>query len=135
MMVTHDAVAASFCSTRIVFKRWPKFIRSFKRERIQQRFFPTNIKYAKCAQVVMAMTLSQLVIRSMKKNIKHYYLYFFALIFSVTLYFSFITLQHNPTRCYKRQKKVERQRQVLMRRRIYYILSFYSLCYMRIIYL
>lgn len=43
------------------------------------------------------MTLSQLVIRSMKKNIKHYYLYFFALIFSVTLYFSFITLQHNPT--------------------------------------
>lgn len=45
----------------------------------------------------MAMTLSQLVLRSMKKNIKHYYLYFFALIFSVTLYFSFITLQHNPT--------------------------------------
>lgn len=45
----------------------------------------------------MAMTLSQLVIRSMQKNIKHYYLYFFALIFSVTLYFSFITLQHNPT--------------------------------------
>ncbi|MGM9944318.1 MAG: FtsX-like permease family protein [Lysinibacillus sp.] len=43
------------------------------------------------------MTLSQLVLRSMKKNIKHYYLYFFALIFSVTLYFSFITLQHNPT--------------------------------------
>ena len=33
----------------------------------------------------------------MKKNIKHYYLYFFALIFSVTLYFSFITLEHNPT--------------------------------------
>jgi len=45
----------------------------------------------------MAMTLSQLVLRSMKKNIKHYYLYFFALIFSVTLYFSFITLEHNPT--------------------------------------
>ena len=43
------------------------------------------------------MTLSQLVLRSMKKNIKHYYLYFFALIFSVTLYFSFITLEHNPT--------------------------------------
>ena len=43
------------------------------------------------------MTLSQLVLRSMQKNIKHYYLYFFALIFSVTLYFSFITLQHNPT--------------------------------------
>ncbi|TQR18937.1 FtsX-like permease family protein [Psychrobacillus vulpis] len=43
------------------------------------------------------MTLSQLVLRSMKKNIKHYYLYFFALIFSVTLYFSFITLQYNPS--------------------------------------
>ncbi|MFF5996316.1 ABC transporter permease [Lysinibacillus sp. KU-BSD001] len=41
------------------------------------------------------MTLSQLVLRSMQKNIKHYYLYFFALIFSVTLYFSFITLQFN----------------------------------------
>ncbi|WP_391118458.1 FtsX-like permease family protein [Psychrobacillus sp. L3] len=43
------------------------------------------------------MTLSQLVLRSMKKNIKHYYLYFFALIFSVTLYFSFVTLQYNPS--------------------------------------
>jgi len=31
----------------------------------------------------------------MKKNMKHYYLYFFALIFSVTLYFSFVTLQNN----------------------------------------
>ena len=31
----------------------------------------------------------------MKKNIKHYYLYFFALIFSVTLFFSFVTLQYN----------------------------------------
>ena len=45
----------------------------------------------------MAMTLSQFVLRSMKKNIKHYYLYFFALIFSVTLYFSFVTLQFNPS--------------------------------------
>ncbi|MEO4055265.1 ABC transporter permease [Solibacillus sp. CAU 1738] len=43
------------------------------------------------------MTLSQLVLRSMQKNIKHYYLYFFALIFSVTLYFSFITLQYNES--------------------------------------
>ena len=45
----------------------------------------------------MVMTLSQLVFRSMKKNIRHYYLYFFALIFSVTLYFSFVTLQYNPS--------------------------------------
>src|SRR5690606_6924278 len=29
----------------------------------------------------------------MRKNIKHYYLYFFALIFSVVLYFVFSTLQ------------------------------------------
>lgn len=42
------------------------------------------------------MKLSQLVFKSMRKNIKHYYLYFFALIFSVTLYFSFTTLQYNP---------------------------------------
>lgn len=41
------------------------------------------------------MSLSKLVLRSMKKNMKHYYLYFFALIFSVTLYFSFVTLQNN----------------------------------------
>lgn len=43
----------------------------------------------------MVMKLSTLVIRSMRKNIKHYYLYFFALIFSAGLYFSFVTLQHN----------------------------------------
>ena len=41
------------------------------------------------------MTLFDLVIRSMRKNIKHYYLYFFALIFSVVLYFVFATLQHD----------------------------------------
>lgn len=41
------------------------------------------------------MKLSQLVLKSMLKNMKHYYLYFFALIFSVTLYFSFMTLQYN----------------------------------------
>lgn len=44
----------------------------------------------------MAMKLSQLVYKSMRKNIRHYFLYFFALIFSVTLYVSFVTLQFNP---------------------------------------
>lgn len=44
----------------------------------------------------MAMTLNQLVLRSMRKNAKNYYLYVFALIFSVTLYYSFVTLQYNP---------------------------------------
>ncbi|TQE91000.1 FtsX-like permease family protein [Ureibacillus terrenus] len=43
------------------------------------------------------MTLTSLVLRSMKKNVKHYYLYFFALIFSVTLCFSFVTIQYNPS--------------------------------------
>lgn len=42
-----------------------------------------------------ALTLFDLVIRSMRKNIKHYYLYFFALIFSVVLYFVFATLQYD----------------------------------------
>lgn len=41
------------------------------------------------------LTLFDLVVRSMRKNIKHYYLYFFALIFSVVLYFVFATLQHD----------------------------------------
>lgn len=45
----------------------------------------------------MGMTLSKLVFRSMRKNVKQYYLYFFALIFSVTLCFSFTTLQYNPS--------------------------------------
>lgn len=43
------------------------------------------------------MKLSQLVFKSMKKNMRHYYLYFFALIFSVTLFFSFVTLQYNES--------------------------------------
>lgn len=41
------------------------------------------------------MTLFELVLRSMRKNIKHYYLYFFALIFSMGLYFVFTALQHD----------------------------------------
>lgn len=43
------------------------------------------------------MTLFELVIRSIRKNIKHYYLYFFALIFSMSLYFVFATLQHDSS--------------------------------------
>lgn len=43
------------------------------------------------------MTLSNLVIRNLKKNIKFYYLYIFALVFSVSLYFSFVTLQYDPS--------------------------------------
>ncbi|OMP66052.1 ABC transporter permease [Domibacillus epiphyticus] len=41
------------------------------------------------------MTLFDLVRRSMRKNIQHYYLYFFSFIFSVILYFVFATLQHD----------------------------------------
>jgi len=37
----------------------------------------------------------KLVIRSMVKNIKMYYLYFFAMIFSISLYFIFSTLQND----------------------------------------
>lgn len=43
------------------------------------------------------LTLFELVIRSIRKNIKHYYLYFFALIFSMSLYFVFATLQHDSS--------------------------------------
>lgn len=42
------------------------------------------------------MSISQLILRNLKKNIKNYYLYVFALIFSVALYFAFITLQYDP---------------------------------------
>lgn len=42
------------------------------------------------------MNINQLIFRSLKKNIKNYYLYVFALIFSVSLYFSFVTLQYDP---------------------------------------
>lgn len=43
----------------------------------------------------MALRLKDLVLRQMLKNMKHYYLYFFALIFSAMLYFSFSTLHYN----------------------------------------
>jgi bacitracin transport system permease protein len=42
------------------------------------------------------MNLSDLIARNLKKNTKNYYLYVFALIFSVALYFSFVTLRFNP---------------------------------------
>ena len=43
------------------------------------------------------MSLNYIVLRNLKKNIKNYYLYVFALIFSVALYFSFVTLQYDPS--------------------------------------
>lgn len=42
------------------------------------------------------MNINQLVFRNLKKNLKNYYLYVFALVFSVALYFSFVTLQYSP---------------------------------------
>lgn len=42
------------------------------------------------------MNINYLIYRNLKKNIKNYYLYVFALIFSVALYFSFVTLQYDP---------------------------------------
>lgn len=43
------------------------------------------------------MNINQLIIRNLKKNLKNYFLYVFALIFSVALYFSFVTLQYDPS--------------------------------------
>lgn len=42
------------------------------------------------------MSINQLILRNLRKNIKNYYLYVFALVFSVALYFSFVTLQYDP---------------------------------------
>ncbi|WP_068677257.1 ABC transporter permease [Oceanobacillus sp. Castelsardo] len=43
------------------------------------------------------MSFSQLIIRNLKKNLSNYYLYVFALVFSVALYFAFVTLQYDPS--------------------------------------
>ncbi|GAA0352051.1 ABC transporter permease [Alkalibacterium iburiense] len=43
------------------------------------------------------MTIQKLVFRSIQKNIRMYYLYFFAMIFSISLYFIFSSLQTNQT--------------------------------------
>ncbi|MGE7604576.1 FtsX-like permease family protein [Peribacillus sp. NPDC097675] len=43
------------------------------------------------------MSINQLIFRSLKKNLKNYYLYVFALIFSASLYFAFVTLQYDPS--------------------------------------
>ncbi|KHF39131.1 ABC transporter permease [Halalkalibacter okhensis] len=42
------------------------------------------------------MTIKQLILQNLKKNVKHYYLYVFALVFTVALYFAFVTLQYDP---------------------------------------
>lgn len=41
------------------------------------------------------LTVFELALRSMRQNVKHYYLYFFALIFSMSLYFVFTSLQYD----------------------------------------
>ncbi|MET1118826.1 ABC transporter permease [Priestia megaterium] len=42
------------------------------------------------------MNINQLIFRNFKKNVKNYYLYVFALVFSAALYFAFVTLQYDP---------------------------------------
>ncbi|MEK3695652.1 FtsX-like permease family protein [Paenibacillus sp. FSL R10-2199] len=41
------------------------------------------------------MTVFDLALRSMRQNVKHYYLYFFALIFSMSLFFVFASLKYD----------------------------------------
>lgn len=43
------------------------------------------------------MNMNKIIFRNLKKNIKNYYLYVFALIFSVALYFAFATLIYAPS--------------------------------------
>ncbi|WP_277673801.1 FtsX-like permease family protein [Piscibacillus halophilus] len=43
------------------------------------------------------MNINQLIFRNLKKNLSNYYLYVFALIFSVAIYFAFVTLQYDPS--------------------------------------
>ncbi|MGX2961173.1 FtsX-like permease family protein [Peribacillus sp. JNUCC 23] len=43
------------------------------------------------------MNINELIFRNLKKNLKNYYLYVFALIFSAALYFAFVTLQYDPS--------------------------------------
>ncbi|OXS76568.1 FtsX-like permease family protein [Domibacillus enclensis] len=43
------------------------------------------------------MSINKLIGRNLKKNLRHYYLYVFALVFSAALYFSFVTLQYDPS--------------------------------------
>ncbi|ANS73464.1 bacitracin ABC transporter permease [Paenibacillus yonginensis] len=43
------------------------------------------------------MNINHLIWRNLRKNLKNYYLYVFALIFSSALYFSFVTLQYDPS--------------------------------------
>lgn len=43
------------------------------------------------------MSVNQLMLRNLRKNLRNYYLYVFALVFSVALYFAFVTLQYAPS--------------------------------------
>ncbi|URN95820.1 MAG: ABC transporter permease [Candidatus Pristimantibacillus lignocellulolyticus] len=43
------------------------------------------------------MNINHLIFQNLKKNLKNYYLYVFALVFSVALYFAFVTLQYDPS--------------------------------------
>ncbi|MFB1097257.1 ABC transporter permease [Terribacillus sp. JSM ZJ617] len=43
------------------------------------------------------MSINSLILRNLKKNLRNYYLYVFALIFSAGLYFAFVTLQYDKS--------------------------------------
>ncbi|MBR7814995.1 MULTISPECIES: ABC transporter permease [Bacillus] len=42
------------------------------------------------------MSIHHLIFQNLKKNLKNYYLYVFALVFSAALYFAFVTMQYDP---------------------------------------
>ena len=95
VMVTHDSVAASYSSRVIFIKDGQIYSQIYKGHETRQAFFQDIMK-TQGVWVVCTMSVNQLILQNLKSNIKHYYLYVFALMFSVALYFAFVTLQYDP---------------------------------------
>ncbi|MGV3240752.1 hypothetical protein ACEF17_11715, partial [Streptococcus hyovaginalis] len=71
----------------VILKKWIK----------KENYFYKFIKKQKKFWWVSKINLINLFLRNLKKNLKYYYLYIFSLVFSVSLYFSFVTLQYDPS--------------------------------------
>ena len=96
LMVTHDPFAASYCRRVLFIKDGKLFTELVKGKEPRKEFFNKGSMCWRRSGVDI-VTLLELAMKNIKGNVSRYLVYFVSLVFSMVIYFTFVSLQYNQT--------------------------------------
>lgn len=94
LMVTHDALAASYCD-RIVFMKDGGLVTELVRGDKDRKYFFDQLVTTLSSLGGGVMTLFNVVMKSLRHNFRQYFIYMASMVFSILIYFTFVSLQYN----------------------------------------